>query len=110
MLADSAFALFGKSFAPAALRKMMEDGGFRLEQAYLVGVGSLIPAVLYAYPPTALLGAILLTGFLGGALCTLIRVGQGLAPPAFVVVVLGFVIWGGLYLRDPRLHALLPFG
>jgi len=58
----------------------------------------------YLIPPTSFLGAILLTGFLGGAICTHLRVGD----PYFFEVGLGILLWLGLYLRSPRLRALLP--
>jgi hypothetical protein len=62
-------------------------------------------ALLYAIPRTAVLGAVLLTGYLGGAIATHVRVGD----PSFVTpLVLGMIAWAGLYLRDPRLRALLP--
>ena len=51
-----------------------------------------------------MIGAILLTGYLGGAMLTHLRVGE----PPVVHVILGIVLWGGLYLRDPRLRALVP--
>jgi hypothetical protein len=60
--------------------------------------------VVYLIPQTAVLGAVLLTGYIGGALCTHWRVGD-----SFIVhIVLGLVMWLGLYLREPRLKALLP--
>jgi DoxX-like protein len=62
-------------------------------------------ALLYAIPRTAVLGAVLVTGYLGGAIATHGRIGD----PGFVTpLVLGIIAWGGLFLRDPRLHALLP--
>ncbi|MCA1581026.1 MAG: DoxX family protein [Acidobacteria bacterium] len=60
--------------------------------------------VIYAIPATAALGAILLTGFVGGAICTHWRVGD----PFIVQIVLGILIWFGLYLREDRLKALIP--
>ena len=60
--------------------------------------------VLYLIPPTAVLGAVLLTGYLGGAIVTHLRVGQ----PFVMPVLIGVVVWAGLYLRDMRLRALLP--
>jgi hypothetical protein len=76
--------------------------------AYLVpilGVIELSCAVLYAIPRTAVLGAILLTGYLGGAVATHVRIGD----PAFVVpFALGVAAWGGIHLRDERLRTLLP--
>ncbi len=70
-----------------------------------IGLVELCCAVLYAVPRTAVLGAILVTGYLGGATATHVRAGEA----AFVApVVLGILAWGGLFLRDPRLRALLP--
>lgn len=68
----------------------------------------LISTVLYAFPKTSVLGAILLTGYLGGAIATHLRIGS----PLFSHVLFGFYlalfIWGGLYFRDPRVRALIP--
>ncbi len=62
-------------------------------------------AVVYAIPQTSVLGAILLTGYLGGATATHVRVGD----PLFLMpAVLGVLVWAGLYLRDDRLRALIP--
>jgi len=60
--------------------------------------------VVYLIPATSVLGAILLTGYIGGAICTHWRVGD----PFFIHVALGISIWLGLYLRESRLKALLP--
>jgi hypothetical protein len=60
--------------------------------------------LIYLIPPTAMLGAVLLTGYLGGAICTHWRVGD----PFIVPFVLGLVVWLGLYLREGRLRILLP--
>jgi hypothetical protein len=64
--------------------------------------------VLYIVPQTAVLGAILLTGFLGGAVATHLRVGSPLFTHVLFGVYLGVLLWGGLYLRDARLRALIP--
>jgi hypothetical protein len=71
-----------------------------------VGLGILEIActVIYVIPRTAVLGAILLTGYLGGAIATHVRIGD----PFYVPIILGVLVWGGLYLRDARLRALLP--
>jgi len=61
--------------------------------------------VLYLIPQTAVLGALLLTGYLGGAVATHLRAGE---PPTAALVV-AVMAWGGLYLREPRLRELLPF-
>jgi hypothetical protein len=63
-------------------------------------------AILYAIPRTAVLGAVLITGYLGGAIATHVRVGDPFAVP----LVLGVVAWAGLFLRDARIRALLPRG
>jgi hypothetical protein len=70
-----------------------------------LGLVLLVSTILYAIPRTAVLGAILLTGYLGGATATHVRMGQ----PFFFPVVFGAIVWGCVYLRDARLRALLPF-
>ena len=81
------------------------DPGF----ARLLGILTLIGAVLYAIPRTSALGAILLTGYMGGAIATHLRIGSPLFSHTLFGVYLGLLIWGGLYLRDPRLRRLIPF-
>ena len=66
----------------------------------------LICTVLYLIPRTVVLGAILLTGYLGGAVATQVRIGSG-AFPLVSPVILGTLLWGGLYLRDARLRSLV---
>lgn len=77
-------------------------------QARLLGVITLLCALLYAIPQTSVLGTVLLTGLLGGAMATHLRVDS----PLFTHLLFGFYIgvmaWGGLYLRDPRLRAMIP--
>ena len=77
-------------------------------EGVIVGLGVLllVCALLYLVPRTAVLGAILLTGYLGGAVATHVRVGNGLVNIMFPVI-LGALLWGGLALRDPRVAALL---
>jgi hypothetical protein len=65
--------------------------------------------ILYALPRTAVLGAILLTGYLGGAVATHVRVGDPLFTHTLFPVYFGIVLWGGLFLRDTRLRTLLPW-
>ncbi len=69
-----------------------------------LGVLELGCAVIYLIPHTAVLGAILLTGYIGGAICTHLRVGD----PFVLQIGIGLTIWLGLYLREPRLRALIP--
>ena len=72
-----------------------------------IGAVLLLITILYLIPRTAVLGAILLTGYLGGAVATHVRVGAGVFPIVFAIV-FGVLLWGGLYLRDPRVSALIP--
>lgn len=74
------------------------------------GLGVVLSActLLYISPRTAVLGAILLTGYLGGAVATHVRVGSPLFSHTLFGVYLGVMLWGGIYLRDSRLRALLP--
>ncbi|XXT78028.1 DoxX family protein [Sorangium sp. So ce726] len=69
-----------------------------------IGAVELLCTILYAVPQTSVLGAVLLTGYLGGAIATHVRLGEQFV----AVLVLGALVWGGLFLRDPRLRALLP--
>lgn len=83
--------------------------GIPVELARTLGVMTLAGALLYAYPRTAALGAILLTGYLGGAIYVHVRAGSPLFSHTLFGVYLGLLIWGGLYLRDERVRALIPF-
>lgn len=78
--------------------------GYDESLALGIGLVELACTVLYLIPRTSVLGAILLTGFLGGATATHVRVGE----PFYAAVLLGVLVWGGLFLRDERLHVLLP--
>lgn len=69
-----------------------------------IGILELACTVVYIIPRTAILGAILLIGYLGGAILTHLRVGE----PVFAQVIFGVFLWGGLYLRDIRVRALIP--
>ena len=74
-----------------------------------IGIVELICLALYAFPRTAVLGAILLTGHLGGAIATQVRVGNPLFSHILFPIYVAALIWGGLYLRDERLRMLIPF-
>lgn len=82
--------------------------GGSVGQARLLGVITLACAVLYAFPRTSVLGAILLTGLLGGAMATHLRVESPLFTHLLFGLYIGLMAWGGLYLRDPALRALMP--
>jgi hypothetical protein len=69
-----------------------------------IGIVELVSVVIYLIPITSVVGAILLTGFLGGAIAAHVRVGEGFIPHIFF----GIAIWASLYLRDSRLRELIP--
>jgi hypothetical protein len=79
-------------------------------ESVILGLGIVLLActLLYLIPRTAVLGAILLTGYLGGAVATHVRVGDGTFSVVFPVI-LGAFLWAGLYLRDERVRSLLPW-
>ncbi len=95
-------------FAPAQIASMLQETGFAMDLTRIVGPIILVCAILYAIPSTAVLGAILVTGFLGGAVCAHVRIGELGSPPELISLLLGAMTWGGLYLRDPRIRAFLP--
>jgi hypothetical protein len=104
MIADGLFGLLRPQlFAPE-----MASDGWGPETLLPVALLALVSGVLHALPRTAVLGAILVTGFAGGALAAHLRVTQVVIWPEVVNVALGVGAWGGLWLRDPRLRALLP--
>ena len=76
--------------------------------ARLLGIIVLAGTALYAWPRTAALGAIVLTGLFGGAIASHLRLGDPLVSHTLFGVYLGLLMWGGLWLRDPALRALLP--
>ena len=77
--------------------------------ARALGAITVACTVLYAIPPTSILGAILLTGYLGGAMASHVRIGSPLFSHTLFGLYLGLMVWGGLWLRDRSLRALIPF-
>ncbi|MGO7537823.1 DoxX family protein [Rhizobium ruizarguesonis] len=104
LVADGTIQLF----TPAQIASMLQETGFAMDLTRVVGPIILACAILYAIPATAVLGAILVTGFLGGAICAHVRIGELGSPPEIISLLLGAMTWGGLYLRDPRIRAILP--
>jgi len=98
----------GKLVKPAPVVEGTVQLGY--PESVLLGLGIVLLGctVLYVIPRTAILGAILLTGYLGGAVATHVRVGNPLFSHILFPVYLAVLIWGGLYLRDERLRALIP--
>jgi DoxX-like protein len=96
-----------KLFKPAVVVEGTVKLGYQETVIVPLGIVLLTCTVLYIIPRTSVLGAILLTGYLGGAVATHVRLGGGLFPISFPII-LGVLIWGGLFLRDTRLRALIP--
>jgi len=95
----------GKLAGGPELEKGFQDLGWDPNYALGLGILEIACAVIYAIPRTAVLGAILVTGYFGGAIATHVRLGQ----PLFIAALsLGVITWLGLYLRDYRLRALVP--
>ena len=82
--------------------------GIPVELARVVGTVELICLVLYCIPRTAVLGAMLLTGYLGGAVLTHLRIGSPLLSHTLFPIYIGIMLWGALWLRDQRVRALIP--
>jgi hypothetical protein len=98
-----------KLLALPVVLKASAELGFQGEPiARELGIVLLLSTVLYAAPPTAVLGAVLLTGYLGGAVAAHLRVGDPLFTHTLSGVYGGLLVWGGLYLRDATLRAIFP--
>jgi hypothetical protein len=89
---------------PAAAAQGNAHMGYPSSAGVLISVLAAVSVIIYLIPRTSVLGAVLLTGYLGGATASHIRIGE---PPILPLVVAGFV-WLGIYLREPRLRAVLP--
>lgn len=98
----------GKLFKPQPVVTGTLELGYGESVILPLGVVLLVSTILYLVPQTAMFGAILLTGYLGGAVATHVRVGNPLFTHTLFPVYLGVLLWAGLYLRDARLRALLP--
>jgi hypothetical protein len=91
------------AYTPPQLRIPTDPGFYRL-----LGTILALCTALYALPRTAFLGAVLLTAYLGGTVATHLSAGSPLLSSTLFGVYLGLAVWGGLWLRDPRVRALLP--
>jgi hypothetical protein len=98
------FSAFLKLKGGAEVEKGFAHLGLPLSLMVPLGILELSCVVIYLIPATSVLGAILVTGYIGGALCTQLRVGE----PWYSLVVIGIFIWLGLYLREDRLKPLIP--
>lgn len=101
LLLFSAYAKLSK--APQAMEGFA-NFGYPPQAPFALGIVEALCTVLYLVPQTAVLGAVLLAGYMGGAISTHLRVGE----PFFVQLLIGVLLWGGLYLRDERVRALIP--
>jgi len=97
-----------KLVKPEPVVKATIELGYPESVIMALGIILLVCVILYVVPHTAVLGAILLTGYLGGAIATQARVGNPLFSHILFPVYLALLIWGGLFLRDSRLRALMP--
>ncbi len=93
-----------KFLQPQQFKDGLVQMGWTADTMFYVGIVEVICAVLYIIPRTSILGAILVTGYLGGATATHVRIGD----PFFIPVLLGIIAWFGLWLRDERLRRLIP--
>jgi hypothetical protein len=99
-----------KLAAPAMVAANSPDIGWSLDPGTIRTLGLLlfVPTLLYIWPRTAVLGAILITGYLGGAIATHMRIGSPPLTHTLFGVYLALMVWGGLWLRSPALRAILP--
>jgi hypothetical protein len=101
LLASATFALT----RPQQVTEGMSKFGYAGDKLFLIVTLEIVCALAYAFPRTAVLGAILMTAYFGGAVATHVRVGDPGYPMA---VIMGIFVWAGLYLRDQRMRDLLP--
>ena len=101
-----------KLVQPQAVIDATKQIGWPVDALTLTALGVILLActALYAFPRTAVLGAILLTGYLGGAVASHARIGDPLLTHDLFGVYLGVFVWGGLWFRDARIRSLIPFG
>lgn len=102
------FDAVGHLVVPSQVVEAFNRLGYPIGLSRALGIIELICMAVYVIPRTAIFGAILLTGYLGGAVATHLRVRDPLFDTIFPII-FGVLVWAGLYLRDPRLRALIPF-
>jgi hypothetical protein len=109
------FVLFmlGASIAPKLAGMEVADQtiealGWSADYVLFIGILELTFVLLYVYPRTSMLGAVLMTGLIGGAIATHVRVGSPLFSHTLFGIYLALFMWGGLWLRSPALRALFP--
>ncbi|HEV2188434.1 MAG TPA: DoxX family protein, partial [Stellaceae bacterium] len=102
------FDAFGKLILMPQVIEATQQIGYPADLLRPLGIIILLCTALYAIPRTAILGAIVLTGFLGGAVASHLRLEDPLFTHVLFGVYVGVLAWGGLYLRDERVRALIP--
>jgi len=107
------FMLFASVMPKLTGMQVAEDTlaqlGWPTGYVLMIGLIELALVLLYLWPKTSILGAVLTMGLLGGAMATQIRAGNPLFSHVLFSLYLGLLMWGGLWLRDPALRALFPF-
>lgn len=106
LLFDAVFKLLRPT--PAPVVKALNKLGYPPTIAVTIGLLLLACVIVYVIPRTSVIGAILLAGYLGGAVATHLRVGDPLFSHILFPVYMGLFVWGGLYFRDERLRVLIP--
>jgi hypothetical protein len=101
MAASATFKLINP---PELAKQFNETFGYPSDLTLAIGIVEIACTIIYLSPPTAILGAVLLTGYLGGAIATHVRIHDNFIPPALI----GVAAWLGICLRDPRVRAILP--
>ncbi len=104
---DAAIKLAGLNVVTESMDQL--GYGTNLTLARGLGILLLVCTAIYAFPRKSVLGAILLTGYLGGAIATQLRVGNPVFSHLLFGAYLGLLLWGGMYLRNEKLRALVPF-
>ncbi|MEN3349228.1 MAG: hypothetical protein V7632_2863 [Bradyrhizobium sp.] len=107
LLFDGAIKLIPLPIVTETMDKMGYGASDNLARS--LGIITIVCTLLYSVPPTSILGAILLTGYLGGAIASHVRIDSPLFTHTLFGLYLGLLLWGGLYLRDGNLRALIPF-
>jgi hypothetical protein len=105
LLFDATIKFFTSS---AAVTQAMGQLGFPVDLSRSIGVLELLLLAIYLFPRTSVLGVVLWTGYLGGAIALHVRVGNPLFSHVLFPVYVALLLWGGLYLREERLRQLLP--